>query len=580
MHIQPYSHIQHSPAVQSPHTLSCLQMASSENLIDKNHPYQHYYLPPAQPPQSNPAPQYAHPPYYHQPPPPPNPYYQHPHPHHQSYPPPLHQQQQQQPYIPPPQNYAIPSYPPPPAPPVQSSSDQKFQKHGPKDLWAAILFLVNLAAFLVAAYFGISHLRLTSPNSPAPATPNPGTVSLTSQQVGTLIAISVGTGFLFTSVYFLAMIKFAGELIHISFWFSIIVNFAMAAYLLYLRQYLIGIIWVLFAFLWAWMYWSWRSRIPFARLLLSSVTALIARFWGTVVTGFIGLVLGSAWYILWILATSGIIQNGQDNHWNSATAYLVLIFMIFTFYWTSQVIANTVHVTVSGVFATYYFLGTGTPGVGQIQVPGVPSAASAGRALTTSFGSVCFGSLIIALLQTIRTIMRMLANQAAEEGNMLIVFCIVCANCCLGMIESLIEYFNQYAFVQVAVYGKDYCSAARSTWQLIKTRGIDAVINDNLIGNVLMMGGLLVGLLAGFIGYIYAKFSPDIPDTGGYYASIVLICFFVAYAEFTILAEVINSGVITTFVCLAEDPGALYRTKPDLYEAIRQTYPQVSYAAV
>ena len=30
-----------------------------------------------------------------------------------------------------------------------------------------------------------------------------------------------------------------------------------------------------------------------------------------------------------------------------------------------------------------------------------------------------------------------------------------------GCIEGLLRYFNQYAFTQVAIYGKSYCNAGR-----------------------------------------------------------------------------------------------------------------------
>ncbi|TPX31288.1 hypothetical protein SmJEL517_g05328 [Synchytrium microbalum] len=484
----------------------------------------------------------------------------------------------QQPYYapPPPQNYGYSGpqnnmYPPPPPPPLQTSNDEKFKKVGPKDLWAALLFIVMLIGFAVSAYFGISHLTFSDStnhtNSTTPTngstTNNGSSFSLTASQVGTLIAISVGTGFVFTSVYFMLMIKYAGELIHITFIMSIILNFVMAIYLFYIKQYLIAIIWVIFSFL----------------VMLSNVTALAARFWGTIVVGFAGLIIGAVWYILWVLATTGILQDASTNNWNSAAVYVLIIFMVFCFYWTSQVISNVVHVTVSGTFAHYYFLGTGVPG-GRIQVSGTPTVGSLGRAMTTSFGSICYGSLVIALLQTLRTMLQMAQNQAAQDGNIIGMFCIICANCCLGIIEQLIQYFNVYAFTQVAIYGKDYCDAAKATWALVKSRGVDAIINDNLIGNVLAMGGLLVGLLSGFIGFIWAKFSDGIPATASYYVTIVIICFFIGFSEFSILAEVINSGVVTTFVCLAEDPNALARTKPELYEAIRETYPQVAYAAV
>lgn len=40
----------------------------------------------------------------------------------------------------------------------------------------------------------------------------------------------------------------------------------------------------------------------------------------------------------------------------------------------------------------------------------------------------------------------------------------------------------------MAIYGQAFVPTARRTWTLVKDRGIDAMINDNLIGNVLFMG--------------------------------------------------------------------------------------------
>jgi len=44
---------------------------------------------------------------------------------------------------------------------------------------------------------------------------------------------------------------------------------------------------------------------------------------------------------------------------------------------------------------------------------------------------------------------------------------------------------------------------------------------------------------------------------------------------FSVIAQVINSGVATTFVCICEDPDALRHTKPELWEKVRDTYPSV-----
>ncbi|CAJ0903796.1 6119_t:CDS:2, partial [Entrophospora sp. SA101] len=58
---------------------------------------------------------------------------------------------------------------------------------------------------------------------------------------------------------------------------------------------------------------------------------------------------------------------------------------------------------------------------------------------------------------------------------------------------------------------------AHDTWSLILYRGVEAITNDGLINNVVLMGSVL------------------------------------------------NNGTTTTFVCLAEVPEAVVRTKPELY---------------
>lgn len=62
-------------------------------------------------------------------------------------------------------------------------------------------------------------------------------------------------------------------------------------------------------------------------------------------------------------------------------------------------------------------------------------------ALTTSFGSICFGSLLVAIIQALQA----LANAARNEGDAGILACI--AECILSCLASLVEYFNKWAFV-------------------------------------------------------------------------------------------------------------------------------------
>jgi hypothetical protein len=182
---------------------------------------------------------------------------------------------------------------------------------------------------------------------------------------------------------------------------------------------------------------------------------------------------------------------------------------------------------------------------------------------------------LIAIIQTIKALADQARNSDGNADNLACTIILCCVSCILGLIQDLLEYFNKYAFAQVAIYGKDYCTAAKDTWALVKSRGIDAVINDSLIGNVLSMGGLFIGLLTGGVGCLVVYLSPTIPNDAIYFLVIGFSGLFIGLVQFSVIAGVIDSGVVTTFVCLAEDPQALAITKPGLYREIQKVYPQV-----
>lgn len=144
-------------------------------------------------------------------------------------------------------------------------------------------------------------------------------------------------------------------------------------------------------------------------------------------------------------------------------------------------------------------------------------------------------------------------------------------DCFLSIIENLLRYFNTYAFTQVAIYGKSYIDAAKSTWDLVQTSGVGGIINDNLIGSVLSLSALFSGLISSAVGFsIFSLLFKQATD--GQH----LIAFFVSLAVSTIMSwctlSIVRSGVTTFYVCLAEDPAALQRTDPEMHQKVRSRY--------
>jgi len=187
------------------------------------------------------------------------------------------------------------------------------------------------------------------------------------------------------------------------------------------------------------------------------------------------------------------------------------------------------------------------------------------RATTTSLGSICFGSLIVAVLQATRAILREAQRSAARDGNAGLAFLACCIGCVLGCIESLIEYFNMYAYTKVAIYGLDFRAAAKETWDLFKNRGFEVIVNDDLTGMVLAMGCLLGAVVVGLFGALWASLL----NFDGWII-VGVLAFVIGYVMVALIMTVIQSAVATTYVVWAEDPATLAQTRPEYYGKLRQ----------
>lgn len=108
--------------------------------------------------------------------------------------------------------------------------------------------------------------------------------------------------------------------------------------------------------------------------------------------------------------------------------------MLFVFFWTAFVIKNIVQVTVAGSVASWK-IKSGAPMI---------TLRSWVRALTLSLGSICFGSLIVAILETIKQFVHFLQYLAGKSGNCVASCLLGCLSCIISCIESAVKIFNRY----------------------------------------------------------------------------------------------------------------------------------------
>ncbi|CCW64062.1 unnamed protein product [Phytomonas sp. EM1] len=287
-----------------------------------------------------------------------------------------------------------------------------------------------------------------------------------------------------------------------------------------------------------------RSRINFSVCMTVIASRIIQRYCGLLILS-LGIALLSVAYSLFMLCllipSSFRLLAGTSDPQDTWYTLLVLS----SLFWTTQVLVHAMHVVCSGVVATWYFSGSS-------QIPSSPILKMLRRAFFDNFGSICFGSLLVAVVDLIY----FFANVASgESDDYSFISCIFL--CMLDFIDFLLNYFNQYAFVHVGIYGCSYLEGAKVTWQLTQQCLFAAVFNDCLVGQAVGMATIFSNLVMSVIAYALTR---NLVFT--------VVVFVISDLINTSVFQVFRSTVITIFVCFAELPEGLEVSFPELYKLL------------
>jgi hypothetical protein len=384
-----------------------------------------------------------------------------------------------------------------------------------------------------------------------------------------------------SALYLLLTRAFTTIILHVTLVLTIVFNIALCIYYWIVGYYSAAIIFTIIAIFSLFAYYGFRSRIPLASLLLQVVMDVSKHHKSVFAVAFAALFLQaglSVWYAFTLIATYSRWTPGSpsctnDSSCSSAKVAGLIFYETFSFLWTSQVIGNVALSTLAGgPYGSWYYFGPSDLG----NMPKHPTISAFVRASTLSLGSIAFGSLIVTLLDLLRLVLNAIQQGAADDGQPALVCLAVCASCFVGFIENLVEYFNKYAYIEIALYGKAYIPAAKDTWRLFKDRGIDALVNDSLVSMALTWGAYTIGLLSSFFVFLYLRLtSPSFNADGQYTVPLVLFAFLIGVVCSLTMSSTIEAGVSTIFVGLGEDPQVLAIRAPELFGMIADAYPDV-----
>jgi len=379
------------------------------------------------------------------------------------------------------------------------------------------------------------------------------------------VAAIIGVfSFLLSGCGLLALLACPSLLIKVSLFFVVgmsllwaIISFAagsIVAGCLFLFFFLLGLCYIK-------VVWD---RIPFATANLVTATIAVKTNFGLVFLGYWMTIFGMIYAVFWTMSFMGILQKlcgGYDECKNNFP-YGAFFGLVLAYYWTMEVVSNIIHVTVAGTIATWWF----TPH----EAASCCSPAILGsylRSLTTSFGSICLGSFIVAFIQALRAMAE--AARQNDDGNALLL-CLV--DCILACLQGIMEYFNKWAYIYVGVYGYSYCEAGSKVMELFRDRGWEAIIADDLVANALALVTIVVGLISGAVGLIVSQTTDWFPNANDEDAICFTIGLLVGWMLCGITMSLVASAVNTVIVLFADAPAEFQRNWPDLSDKMRDAY--------
>ena len=214
------------------------------------------------------------------------------------------------------------------------------------------------------------------------------------------------------------------------------------------------------------------NKIRLAIALVEVTSKYIHKTWCIIFVPFLFFVIVVAWIALWLvllvfLYTSGEFQSDSkifaSYKMDEKLEYGFWYHIVMIFYITAVIEAYSQFVYASSACIWYFNYEKGTENH--------PIAKSFERGVRYHFGSLVFGATIVAIIRFLMFFVEYVKKQMEKSAGktqgkcIKCVFC--CIECCLACCNKIMEFVNKHAYIQIALKGDSFCTAAWEGFGLI-----------------------------------------------------------------------------------------------------------------
>merc|ERR1712167_225171 len=166
-------------------------------------------------------------------------------------------------------------------------------------------------------------------------------------------------------------------------------------------------------------------------------------------------------------------------------------------------------------------------------------------------GTAAFGSLIIAIVKTIRAMISYAQRKAKQSNNKVAQAVLCCIQCCLWCIEKCLKFLNKNAYIQTALFSYSFCTAAKKAFFLI-VRNLARIAAVSVVGEfIIMIGKAMISVFATAMCYFVmnSMLDGELHSIMGPVISTFIVCYFTS----GMFMGVFDMAMLTMLQCFVAD---------------------------
>lgn len=255
----------------------------------------------------------------------------------------------------------------------------------------------------------------------------------------------------------------------------------------------------------------------------------------------------------------------------------MLAFLIFGLIWFTFFLQASSNFVVMVTASTYYFSGGKDEATGEWKDGSGDLRKGFQWSWIYHFGSLAFGSLIIAIIFTIRVVVYYFFKKLEKaSGDNALVKCVSClVQCFLKCLQEIIEYINRAAYAFMAISGQSFCYSAYNGLLLNMKHGAKFGFANFLAKAFMLLGKVGLTVLNVFLTWLFMKHvtggGSDLADP---YAPLIIVAIF-TFLIVSVFLGLFDESVLAMMTCTTADMdmnGTCKWGPASLHEVIKELF--------